>query len=124
MPDFSKCDIYLIINGIRESYSFSVQDTENTDEIRFHYYLLTRFDNIPVLKRLNNTIEMINSGKLRLQKISSERLVKYLTVSEEGRFNYSNILFDQSKFLKDNGVWIYGKRGCKLSNRWNFLVFL
>ena len=72
MPDLSKFDIYKIINGIRESYIFSVQDAENTDEIRFHYYLLTRFDNIPVLKRLNNTIEMINSGKLRLQKISSE----------------------------------------------------
>ena len=73
MPDLTKFDVYKIINSIRESYIFSVQDTENSDEVQFHYYLLTRFqDNVPVLKRLNNTIEMINSGKLRLQRLNSD----------------------------------------------------
>ena len=72
MLDLSKFDVYKIINGIRESYIFSVQDTENTDEVLYHYYLLTKFEgNAPVLKRLNNTIEMINTTRMRLQNINN-----------------------------------------------------
>ena len=88
MPDISKFDIYKIINGIRESYIFSVQDNENTEEVQFHYYLLTKFEGTaPVLKRLNNIIEMINASNMKLQNIndSDEQISKFINLLIEYR---------------------------------------
>lgn len=84
MSDLEKFDIYKITNNPAQGYIFSVvEQPENDDEPIYRYYMITfGQNNIPTIKRLNNTIELLNSDLLTLEKIepNDEEMLKFISV--------------------------------------------
>ncbi len=84
MSDLENFDIYKIANNPAQGYIFSVvEQPENDDEPIYRYYMITfGQNNIPTIKRLNNTIELLNSDLFTLEKIepSDEEMLKFISV--------------------------------------------
>lgn len=88
MSDLSKFDVYKIIDNSINGYIFSVIEGEETEEPSFRYYIIT-VDNqsLPIIKRLNNTIEILNSDQFTLKKIEpeSEEILKFASLLIESQ---------------------------------------
>ncbi len=90
--------ILLILNLCIILYHFSNKESFHSDE-QWSYAHANSSIGAFLDKDIDSHLSVEGEAKKRWynQKISSERLVKYLTVSEEGRFNYSNIFENLSK---------------------------
>lgn len=73
MGDLSKFDIYKILGAQENGYIFSIIENEDTEEPTYRYYMVTPSDKkAPIIKRLNNTIEILSSESITLEKIETE----------------------------------------------------
>lgn len=80
MGDLSKFDIYKILGTSQSGYIFSIIENEDTEEPTYRYYMVTPSDKkTPIIKRLNNTIEILSSENIILEKIEieSEELLRF-----------------------------------------------
>ena len=63
MPNFSNFDVYKVTSPTINGYLFSV--TENTEEEpTYHYYLITKENNIMTIKKPNNIIDILHTTAL------------------------------------------------------------
>jgi len=90
--------ILLILNLCIILYHFSNKESFHSDE-QWSYAHANSSIGAFLDKDIDSHLSVEGEAKKRWynQKISSERLVKYLTVSKEWRFNYSNIFENLSK---------------------------
>ena len=84
MSNLENFDIYKITNNPAQGYIFSVTEpNENEDEPTYRYYIITLGQNsIPTIKRLNNTIEILNSDLFSLEKIepTDEEMIHFASI--------------------------------------------
>lgn len=62
-------------------YMFSIQDTDCTEEMGYRYYIVSLdHDNNPLIRRVNNTITLLSSGQIVLNRINTEsdEITKFL----------------------------------------------
>lgn len=72
MGDLTKFDVYKIIDTNIHGYIFSILD-ESEGEPTYHYYIIT-LDSLkrPTINKLNNTIEILNTAKIKLAPVPHE----------------------------------------------------
>ena len=73
--ELTNIDVYKAINKNNNftGYIFSIRDTENTESEKYRYYLINlNQNNKPIIRKLNNIINMLNSGNLILQKLEEQ----------------------------------------------------
>lgn len=84
MSDLENFDIYKITNNPAQGYIFSVaEQNENEDEQNYRYYMITFGENNkPTIKRLNNTIEILNTDLFTLEKIepTDEEILEFISI--------------------------------------------
>ena len=86
MGDLSKFDIYKIIGATEKGYIFSIIENEDSEEPTYRYYMVTPSDKkAPIIKRLNNTIEILSAENIALEKIEleSEELLQFAKLITE-----------------------------------------
>ena len=74
--ELTNIDVYKAINKNNNftGYIFSIRDTENTESEKYRYYLINlNQNNKPIIRKLNNIINMLNSGNLILQKLEEQK---------------------------------------------------
>lgn len=116
--ELTNIDVYKATNKNNNfaGYIFSIRDTENTESEKYRYYLISlNQNNKPIIRKLNNIINMLNSGNLILQKLEEQNnellnFLKLITSIETQETKYetdpqynsffSTITEDDLKLLK------------------------
>ncbi len=96
MGDLSKYDIYKIEGIPNDGYIFSIVENEDSEEKTYRYYMVIMGkNNVPMIKRLTNTIEILSSNQYALTKVETEseeilRFIRLLSKSQLPRQSQLN----------------------------------
>lgn len=76
LPNYNAIEVFKAYNkDVFKGFVFSIQSSEYSDELEYRYYMISiDKNNIPNIKKLNNTILLLNNEQITLTKIEKNSI--------------------------------------------------